>query len=364
MLKTGAGALAVGLTGCLHSGGETGDDGEGDGDESENDTGDRTESEGTTSIGMLYGTGGLGDASFNDAVRNGIEEASDEFGIKFENAEPETADEIDGLQSDFAESDDPDYDLVVCAGFEHRDPLRDNADEYSDQNWTVLDTTVERDNVESWVYAENEVTYLAGEAGARLSSREFSAGGGSTDPSTKVLGFVGGTDIPQVRAFEAGFRAGARSADDDFEVLSEYAGGFDRPDEVRELANSLIDKGADVLLHGAGAGSSGLFEACQERGRFAFGVDTRQSETLPEYSDVILGSIIKGVDTSVFRSVERVVNDEFEGGRTFDVGAGDEGFGIEWGAELRDEIPGDVTNGAEETERAIADGDIEVPDTL
>lgn len=356
ILKTGATGLSVGLAGCLHGGNA------GDNEGNEDGTGEQDGEEETgLSVAVIYGLGGMDDASFNNAANRGAREAADEFDVGIENFEPETADGIGSLQEELALSEDPNYDLIVCVGVEHAEPLRENADEYTDQSWAIIDTSVDRPNVESWELAGEESAYLAGEAAAELSVTDFSAGGGETNPDEKKLGFVGGAEVPVVQEIEAGFRAGAESVDEEFEVLTSYVGGFDRPDEVRNEALSLTDEGADILLHGAGG--TGVFEACQERGRFAFGGDSRQSETAPEFSDVILGSFLKGVDTGAFRAVERVANGGFEGGQTFELGAGDDGFGLAWGAEIGDQVPQDIRDGAEETEQAIADGEIQVPDT-
>jgi basic membrane protein A len=211
------------------------------------------------------------------------------FDIAFDDAGPQNNADFDEFQNQFARSEDPEYDLIICLGFEHVAPLEENTEAYSDQNWALLDAVLDKPNVESWVYAANEGAYIAGETAATLSSREFSAGGGETDPSETTLGFVGGVEVPAVQEFEAGFEAGMKSVNDDFELLTSYVGGFDNPGDVEEATRSMIDNGADVLLHGAGAGGSGLFQACQDRGCFAFGADSRQSETASEFADVILG---------------------------------------------------------------------------
>jgi basic membrane protein A len=319
-------------------------------------------------VAMIYALGGTGDESFSDAANAGINEATEMFDMAFDDAGPQSSSEFDEFQTQFARSDDPNYDLIICLGFEHVPPLAGsedtdgNADEFSDQNWALLDASIDTPNAECWVYAANEGAYVAGEAAATLSSQEFSAGAGTTDPSETTLGFVGGVEVPPVQTFEAGFRAGMKSVSDEFELLTGYVGGFDNPGDVEETARSMIDNGADVLLHGAGAGGSGLFQACQDRGRFAFGADSRQSETAADFSDVILGSIIKGVDQSVINAVERVVNGEFEGGQTFELSAGEGGFTVPWGVEIGDDIPQEVKDQADQTIQAIADGDIDVPD--
>jgi len=354
LLKLSGVGLTVGLAGC------TGDDEEGNGNGNGNGNDNGQADEGGN-VGLIYARGGTGDQSFSDAANRGINQAVDEYGISFNDAGPQSNEDFGAFQNEFARSEDPDYDLIICLGFEHVSDLQENAQEYADQNWAMLDAVVEQPNVENWVYAEEEGAYIAGEAGAKLSSMEFSAGGAETDPSNMTMGFVGGAEAPVVQAFEAGFRAGAKSVNEDFEVLSSYVGGFDAPGDVEEAARSMIDNGADVLLHGAGAGGSGLFQACQDRGRFAFGADSRQSETASAFSDVILGSIIKGVDTSVLRAVERVVNDEFEGGMTHELGAGEGGFEVLWGVDIGADIPQDIKDEADGTKDAIANGEIDVP---
>jgi basic membrane protein A len=372
ILKAGGVGLTIGLAGCSTNsdGGDgSGSDG-GDGSGSDGgdgsgstDTGDGTDSgEPAAQIGMIYALGGTGDESFSDAANAGLNEAAEQFGIAFDDAGPQSNDEFDEFQTQFASSDDPDYDLIICLGFEHVPPLQENADDFPEQNWALLDTTIDKPNVENWVYAANQGAYIAGEAAATLSSQEFSAGAGTTDPTSTTLGFVGGVEVPPVQEFEAGFQAGMKSVSEEFELLTSYVGSFDDPNGVEEAALSMIDNGADVLLHGAGAGGSGLFQACQDRGRFAFGADSRQSETASEFSDVILGSIIKGVDQSVIEAVERVVDGEFEGGRTFELTAGEGGFEVPWGVGIGDEIPQEVKDQADATLQAIADGEIEVPD--
>jgi basic membrane protein A len=341
ILKASAAGLTIGLAGCSTSSGD--------------------DEDAEYNIGMIYALGGTGDESFSDAANAGLNEAEEMFDIAFDDAGPQNSAEFDEFQNQFARSEDPDYDLIICLGFEHVPPLQENADEYPDQNWALLDTVLDKPNIESWVYAANEGAYIAGEAAATLSSQNFSAGAGSTDPGETTLGFVGGVEVPPVQAFEAGFQAGMKSVDDEFELLTSYVGSFDDPGGVQVAAESMIDSGADVLLHGAGAGGSGLFQACQDRGRFAFGADSRQSETASDFSDVILGSIIKGVDQSVINAIERVVNGEFEGGITHELAAGEGGFEVPWGVDIGDEVPQDVKDQADETKQAIADGEIDVP---
>ena len=372
ILKASGVGLTVGLAGC--SGGRGTDDGggetstpEGGDDTGGGDTGDEDTSTPLpgedVNVGAIYARGGLGDQSFSDAANRGIQRAAEEFGVSFENAEPQSTQEFNSFQERFARSTDPEYDLIVCVGFEHVSPLQENANTYSDQRWAQLDAVVDRSNVESWVYAEEQGSYLVGQAAAQLSTMEFGAGPGTTDPSNTVLGFVGGAQAPVVQAFEAGYRAGAKSVDSAFDVRASYVGDFSSPGAAEETAQSMINEGADVLYHGAGAGGVGVFRAAQENGVLAFGADSRQSETVPDFANVILGSMIKGVETSAFRAVQHVVEDDFQGGNVFELGAGEGGFELVWSDTAGSDVPQAVKDAVIDTKEEIAAGNVEVPST-
>lgn len=376
VLKASGVGLTVGLAGCSGGRGtpeettDNGDGGGGGGGGSGSDTPSGTETESQTplpgedvNVGVIYARGGLGDQSFSDAANRGVRRAREELGISFTNAEPQSTSDFNSFQRRFAESTDPDYDLIVCVGFEHVAPLQENANTYSDQQWAQLDAVVDRSNVESWVYAEEQGSYLVGQAAAQLSTMEFSAGPSATDPSNTVLGFVGGIEAPVVQAFEAGFRAGAKSVDSGFDVRASYVGDFSSPGVAEETAQSMIDEGADVLYHGAGAGGVGVFRAAQNNEVFAFGADSRQSETVPDFANVILGSMIKGVDTSAFRAVEHVVNDDFQGGNVFELGAGEGGFELVWSDSVGTDVPQEVKDAVVATKEELAAGNIDVPAT-
>jgi len=68
-------------------------------------------------VGIVYSDGGLGDNSFNDAAQQGILQAEEEFGIEYDESEPDGAGEFGQFQQLYASSTDPEYDLVSCIGF-------------------------------------------------------------------------------------------------------------------------------------------------------------------------------------------------------------------------------------------------------
>jgi basic membrane protein A len=316
--------------------------------------------DGTTNVGMVYATGGLGDNSFNDMAHTGVQRAAEEYDVTFQNAEPDSPSDVASLQRRFARSQNPDYDLICCIGFVQAEGLQRNSQRFSDQRFMVVDTVVEQPNVASYVFQEHEGSFQVGHLAGLLTTMDFSAGAGETNDAPTV-GFVGGQEVPLIRKFEAGYRAGVEYANSDVNVLTAYAGSFSDPAQGQSIANSMYDNGADSIYHAAGGTGNGVFRAAQNQGRYAIGVDADQSESLPEYADVILASMVKHVDEAVFQSVERVVNGNFEGGAVNRLGLEQDGVEAVYGSELESEIPEAVTSALQESEQRIVNGEIEVP---
>jgi basic membrane protein A len=313
-----------------------------------------------THVGMVYATGGLGDNSFNDMAHAGVQRAAEEFDVEFQNAEPGSPSDVGTLQRRFARSRNPNYDLVCCIGFVQAEALQQNAQRFSDQSFMVVDTVVEQPNVASYVFKEQQGSFQVGHLAGLLTTMDFSAGAGQTNDQTTV-GFVGGMEIPLIKKFEAGYMAGVKHANPDVNVLSAYAGAWNDPAQGQSIANSMYNNGADVIYHAAGGTGTGVFRAAQNEGRYAIGVDADQSQSLPDYADVILASMVKHVDQAVYRSIRRVTNGNFEGGAVNRLGLEQNGVEAVYGSELGDDIPEQVKQQLQQSEQRIVGGEIEVP---
>ncbi|WP_440988537.1 BMP family lipoprotein [Haloarchaeobius baliensis] len=352
----GSGLLA-GCTGTFGSGGGGGD--AADGTDSRATTAAATSD--ATAVGVVYSLGGLGDKSFNDMANRGVQEARLDYDITYTNRLPQGGDEFGPLQRGLANADDPDYELVCCVGFSQADPLGTTAGEHPDQRFMIVDSVVEADNVASYVFREQEGSFQVGHLAGLLTSRELSAGAGETDPTAKTVGFVGGVDVPILNRFEAGFAAGARHADGDVEVLREYVGSFDDAAAGRTVAAEMYERGADIVYHAAGGSGIGVFEAAQEAGRFAIGVDSDQSLSDPRFANVILASMVKRVDSAVYTAVESVITGSYDGSAVVSLGLERQGLEVVYGDQIGDAIPDAVRDALAVSRQAIVDGDITVP---
>jgi len=367
-LKRIGAAGTIAIAGCTSGGdGEDGEDGEdggtGDGSDGEDGgtpTGTTVDSD--VNVGMVYATGGLGDKSFNDQAQTGAERAQEQMSIEFDEAQPESNADFAPRQEQFAQSGN--YDLINCIGFAQTDALVENADAYPDQHWAIVDATIDSDNVASYVFKEHEGSFLGGALAGLLTQEEFEAGGGATASDSTNVGFVGGLEVPLIKKFEAGFTAGVEHVSDDIDVITNYVGDFNDPQGGKEAASSMYESGADVVYHAAGATGVGVFQAAQEAGRFAVGVDRDQSVTASEYSDVILASMVKRVDTAVYAAIESEVTGEFAGGSVETLGLDSDGVELVYGQDLDGEIDSSVQEEIAGYRQEIIDGDISVPDSV
>jgi basic membrane protein A len=246
-------------------------------------------------IGLITGTGGLGDKSFNDISYAGAQRAKDELGVDFDYVEPTAIAEYEGYQRDFAASGD--YMLIVCVGFDQGDALTIIAGEYPDQNFAIVDMVVDLPNVASLTFRANEGSFLLGVV-AGLTSE------------TGTIGFVGGIDIPLIRDFYVGYKAGAEWANPMVAVGEPvFVGGWGDPSSGKELTLGLIEQGYDGVFAAAGGSGLGALEAVHDEGIYGYGVDACQDYL----HDEIIASMTKRVDVAVYEMILDALVDKFQG---------------------------------------------------
>lgn len=247
-------------------------------------------------VGLILATGGLGDKSFNDISFAGVERAKEELGTESDYVEPKAIAEYEGYQRDFARSGK--YVLIVCVGFDQADALNKVAAEYPKQNFAIVDMVVSQPNVASLLFKANEGSFLVGVLAAMTTK-------------TGKVGFVGGMDIPLIREFFVGYKAGVLWANPNGKVLDPvFVGGWADPTRGKELALSLAELGADGIFAAAGKSGLGALEAVHDKGISGFGVDACQDYLYPEMK----GSMTKRVDVAIYEMILKAVLGKFKGG--------------------------------------------------
>ncbi len=291
------------------------------------------------SFGMITDVGGLGDKSFNDSAWDGMQKAGKELGVEPVILQSTKQEDYEANIGNMAQS----VDLTIAVGFLMEQAMITGADQYPDKKFGIIDMVVAKPNVMSVVFKEHEGSFLVGVI-AGLTTK------------SDVIGFVGGMELPLIKKFEAGFRAGVASVNPKAKVLVNYTGVFDNPDKGKEVALAQFKKKADVIYHASGACGIGVIQAADEQGFWAIGVDKDQSSE--SKNNKVLASMIKRVDVGTYTIAKSYADNNFGGGQILDLGVKEEGVGYSDGG---NNIPAEVKAVADKYKAAIVDGTIVVP---
>ncbi|MDC0609327.1 BMP family ABC transporter substrate-binding protein [Vibrio sp.] len=248
---------------------------------------------------VIYDTAGKFDKSFNEAVfQNGVKPMEAE-GVKVREFEPQNeAQREQGLRRLASRGFSP----IVAVGFNMGSAVEKVATEFPNIHFTILDMVVDKPNVQSVVFKEQEGSFLVGALAAKYSK-------------SGTIGFVGGMDIPLIRKFECGYVQGAKYAVPDIKVLENMTGStpaaFSDPAKGSELAKSQFSQGADIIYAAAGGTGLGVYQAAADAGKYAIGVDSNQNHLHP---GTMLTSMVKLVGKAAKDSWEEEIKGDWKPG--------------------------------------------------
>lgn len=301
---------------------------------------------------LINGT--LGDKSFHDSANNGMQMCRDELGIDPKVIEV-TYDETkwEPALLDLCEEG---HDVIICGTWQMQEILSRVANDFPDQKFIIYDTTMDYTdgaypNVHSIQYKQNDGSFLAGVLAALMSE-------------SKSIGFVGGMDNTVIYDFLVGYIQGAKEADPDVKVASAFVGDFQNTGRAKELALSQFNMGTDIIFSCASTAGDGTMQAGKEVGKMVIGVDSDQAmlykETDEALANLIPSSVLKRVDVSLYRAIDKAMKGELEYGVCDNVGIPENCIGLADNEIYQSIVPQDVRDKVKEYEEKIAAGDIEV----
>jgi len=344
-------------------------------------------------FGIVYDAGGKFDGSFNEGTWRGVERAQADL-------------ETEGLEVDVVEFEgSPDTaaegqrrialqgaELIVAPGFLQADAIAAVSSEFPDTSFVLIDAVAEGDNVRSVLFKEQEGSFLVGYIAGKLTR-------------TGTVGFVGGMDVPLIRAFDLGYQEGVQAACADCTIISNYVGvtpdAWNDPARAKELASTQNAQGADIIFAAAGASGNGVIDyvnetqcftssatrdtpldaqlanipvsdayaaACSGDAKpiFFIGVDSNQNprgdtDSDPSTLNHGLTSMLKRVDVASYTAAMDVVNGTFTGGMQ-NLGLAEDGVDFALDEYNEALIPASLVDEVNDIKQQIIDGDIEVTD--
>lgn len=302
-------------------------------------------------VGFVTGSSGLGDLSFNDMAYGGIRRAQQEYHFKLIVLEPEASGHTtEEAILDIVEKSD----VVLLLGAQHTELARSIGLANPDKKFVLFEVPVEDvPNISSVMFKQQEGSFLAGSLAALMTK-------------TGKVGFIGGTVVPPVQAFEQGYREGIAYIDPNAILLVDYTSpagdfsGFSNPKKGFKQANSQYGQGADIIFAVAGLTGNGVIEAARRSGNYAIGVDSDQ-DSLAKGS--VLTSMIKRLDEASYMQLKAVMDGNFSSGVTY-YGLKDGGVSLSEMKYTKDVIPADVLQKLEDIKGKIIRGEIVITDLL
>ena len=311
--------------------------------------------------------GGFDDKSFNQLSFEGAEKAADELGVELKdvqsNAETEYGPNITNLV-------DENCNAIVAVGFALSAATVEAANANEDIDFILVDDAADADfdgeadaaNVKPLLYDTAQAAFLAGYLAAGYSE-------------TGKVGTFGGREFPTVTIFMDGFKQGVDHYNEvksaDVEVVGwdgttgSFTGGFEANQDAKQVAVNILDQGVDVIFPVGGPIYQSAQQAIKESGKdiALIGADADLYITDPSTADVVLTSVLKAMDLSVYEAVLSSGNDEFE--PAVYVGTlENEGVGIADLHDFSDKVDAELQDEVTQLRQDIVDGKVAVTSYL
>lgn len=256
---------------------------------------------------IVSDAGGFDDKSFNQLSYEGAKRAAEELGADFREVQSDSESDFQpNLESLVAAG----CDTIVAVGFALSAATVESALANPDIQYVLVDDAADNDfdgtkdaeNVKPLLYNTAEAAFLAGYLSAGYSQ-------------TGKVGTFGGMNFPTVSIFMDGFYQGVQYYNEvkgtSVQVIGwdgsdgQFTGGFEANDTAKNVAAGIIDQGVDVLLPVGGPIYQSAMDAIADSGReiALIGVDADFYETDPSTRELVLTSILKQMDVSVYDAI-------------------------------------------------------------
>jgi basic membrane protein A len=305
---------------------------------------------------MVSDSGGFNDKSFNQTSHDGLMNAATNLGVQTGEVESQSdteyADNINALVQEGCNS-------ITTVGFLLGEATETAAKKNKDIDCSIVDFAYEKPpaNLQGLIFNTAEPSFLAGYLAAAKSE-------------SGTVGTFGGLNIPTVTSFMTGFTQGVdyynTENDTDVQVIGwdakkgegSFTEDFEHKTKGQAVTEQMIQQGADIIFPVAGPAGLGGLQAAKDAGKWGIWVDTDGCVSAAEYCDVLLTSVMKGMDVAVEESIRQSVDGEFSNapyvGTLENEGVGLADFGPN--ADVDDELAAKI----EELKGMIVSGEIKV----
>lgn len=301
--------------------------------------------------GLAVDIAGVDDKSFNAASWAGMQRADADFHLGPNSVRYIEAHTPADYQTNLEAFASQGYNVVFAGSYSFDDALAAVAPQFPNTKFAIIDGDAPPNspNCAAIHFREEQSSFLAGYLAGAMTK-------------TKTIGFVGGMDVPLIQKFEAGYRAGAKTANPAVHVVSAYTGDWNDISKGKTQATQEFADGADIVFQAAGKSGLGVIEAAKERGPgyYAIGVDSDQDDIAPGR---VLTSVVKRVDVGVYDTIKTSLAGKFTPGtHVYDLKSG--GVGLTDMKYTKQDVPPAVLANLTKLTNMIENGTVAPPTKL
>lgn len=195
---------------------------------------------------------------------------------------------------------DDGYTLVIAHGSQFGDAMIRVAEANPDHYFFVYGKAPVDDYPENIGFVDTAVyhaTYICGYLAAKMSE-------------SGTIGYIGGSESAGQLTMKNAYAEGAKAANPDANVLTIMTGNTEDTALGKESALSMINQGADVIMHAADTTGLGVIEACLEKNVYCMGYGSDQHDLAPA---LMLTSVVEIVPPVIAGQVDRIKEGTFGG---------------------------------------------------
>lgn len=294
---------------------------------------------GTFKVALLT-PGPISDAGWSAMAFDGLKAIEADLGATVNNQEAKGTQIRDAMRA-YAQDGAK---LVFGHGYEYNEPAIEVAKDFPGTVFVSSSGGLTAPNVGAFRFYLEQGFYLCGWLAGKSTK-------------TGTVGMIGGPDVPSIRSTFKAFRAGAEAARPGIKVLEVFTGQDNDVAAAKQAALKTIEQGADFLIHQANAAAQGVFDACKEKGVWAFGANLDQNENA---SGVVVASAVI-VARPAFVALAKQVRDGTYKGSVVLMGMQDGAIDFRANPALKAKIDAKVLGEIGAMRAKVMDGSLVVP---
>lgn len=288
----------------------------------------------------LITPGAVNDSGWSAMAYEGLKATESELGAEVSNSVANGNDIKDSMRS-YAQKG---YKLVFGHGFEYNQPGNEVAKDFPDTVFVSSSGSLTSKNSGAIRFYLEQSFYMAGVLAASISK-------------TNVVGMVGGPEVPSIKSTFKAFKAGAEATKPGITVLEAFTGKNDDVAAAKQVAEQMIGKKADVLIHQANSAAQGVFNAAKEGNVLAIGANLNQNDN---ESGVVVGSATISAKAA-FLEVAKLVKEGKFAGDVVEVGMDKGAIDFVFNDKLADKISPEAKAKVAAAKQGLLDGKIVAP---